>query len=103
MPYNYFWQERRAKQVGVVPNEPLSPDARRALIHWGGLLGILSIFFFIVPQALIAIAPWQMTALTARVALILQTSPIIALGFHHDDRSAAPRRSCRAASIQDAP
>jgi hypothetical protein len=89
MPYNYFWQERRAKQVGVVPNEPLSPDARRALIHWGGLLGILSIFFFIVPQALIAIAPWQMTALTARafVSWLLAVAALMLSMAYENDRT----------------
>ena len=64
----YLWQERRARQLSsVVPTEPLPPDVRSALLHWGGLLAILTIFFFVFPQALIASAPWQMTPLTARL------------------------------------
>jgi hypothetical protein len=63
----YFWQERRARRAAsAMPAEPLAPDVRNALLHWGGVLAILTIFFFIVPQALIAIAPWPMTPLTAR-------------------------------------
>ncbi len=63
----YLWQERRARQLAsAVPAEPLPPDVRRGLIHWGGALVILTLFFFVVPQALIAIAPWPMTPLTAR-------------------------------------
>jgi hypothetical protein len=63
----YFWQERRARRLAsAMPAEPLAPDVRNALLHWGGVLAILTIFFFIVPQALIAIAPWPMTPLTAR-------------------------------------
>jgi hypothetical protein len=63
----YLWQERRARgAASVAPSEPLPRDVQSALLHWGGLLAILTIFFFIVPQALIAIAPWPMTPLTAR-------------------------------------
>jgi hypothetical protein len=63
----YIWQERRARlAASAAPPEPLPPEVRSALIHWGGALAILTIFFFIVPQALIAIAPWPMTPLTAR-------------------------------------
>jgi hypothetical protein len=63
----YLWHERRARGVtSVAPSEPLPPDVRSALLHWGGALAILTIFFFIFPQALIAIAPWPMTPLTAR-------------------------------------
>jgi hypothetical protein len=63
----YLWQERRARPLAsALPTEPLPPDVRSALLHWGGLLAVLTSFFFIVPQVLIAIAPWPMTPLTAR-------------------------------------
>jgi hypothetical protein len=63
----YIWHERRARRrSGLLPAQPLPSDARSALIHWGGLLALLAVFFFVVPGALIAVAPWQMTPLTAR-------------------------------------
>jgi hypothetical protein len=86
----YFWQERRAKQLGrVVPNEPLPADVRRALIHWGGLLGILAIVFFILPQLLIAIAPWQMTPLTVRafVSWLLAAAALMLSMAYENDRT----------------
>ena len=86
----YFWQERRARQLAsVVPNEPLPTDVRRALIHWGGLLGILAIFFFIFPQALIAIAPWQMTPLTVRafVSWLLAAAALMLSMAYENDRT----------------
>jgi hypothetical protein len=63
----YLWQERGARQLGAAPpNDPLPRDVRSALLHWGGLRAALALFFFIVPAALIAIAPWTFTPLTAR-------------------------------------
>jgi hypothetical protein len=63
----YVWQERRARRLGAVPPADALPrDVRSALLHWGGLLTALAVFFFGVPQALIAIAPWTLTPLTAR-------------------------------------
>ena len=64
----YLWHERRAQQVASAPPlEPLYPEVRQALRHWGSLAALVSIIIFIVPQAFIGFAPWQMTPLTARV------------------------------------
>jgi hypothetical protein len=86
----YLWQERRARQLDtVVPTEPLSPEARSALLHWGGLLAILTIFFFLFPQALIAIAPWSMTPLTARAfdSWLLAAAALMLSMAHENDRT----------------
>jgi hypothetical protein len=86
----YIWHERRARRMAsAVPTEPLPPDARRALIHWGGLLAIISGFFFIVPQALIAIAPWQMTPLTVRafVSWLLAVAALMLSMARENDRT----------------
>jgi hypothetical protein len=66
----YVWQERRARKLA--PDEPAAPlpsEVRTGLIHWGGLLTIVSLLLFIYPAPLIAAAPWPMTALTARALL----------------------------------
>jgi hypothetical protein len=64
----YLWHERRVRQQGgAVPQDPLSPDVRRALIHIGGLTTLLSFLLFILPRAFIAYAPWQVTPLSVRV------------------------------------
>jgi len=86
----YLWQERRARLAGsAAPAEPLPPDVRNALLHWGSLLAILAIFFFILPQALIAIAPWPMTPLTARafVSWLLGVGALMVSMAYENDRT----------------
>jgi hypothetical protein len=88
----YLWQERRARRVAnAAPAEPLPHDVRSALLHWGGVLAILTIFFFIVPQALIAIAPWQMTPLTARAfdSWLLAVAALMLSMAYENDRTRA--------------
>lgn len=64
----YLWHERGAHEPSnVVPRDPLLPDVRRTLLHIGGLTTLLSLLIFIVPQAFITFAPWQVTPLSARV------------------------------------
>jgi hypothetical protein len=64
----YVLQQRRARKLGsVVAPKPLPLVVRAALLFVGGLLTVLTISLFIFPQALIAVAPWSMTPLTARV------------------------------------
>ena len=64
----YIVQQRRARKLGsVVASQPLPLIVRAALLLVGGPLTLLTILLFIVPQALIAVAPWAMTPLTARV------------------------------------
>jgi len=69
--------------------QPLPSDARSALLHWGGLLAILTVFFFIFPQALIALAPWQMTPLTARAfdSWLLAVAALMLSMAHENDRA----------------
>jgi hypothetical protein len=63
----YIYLERKAKASGVVvPTEPLPPEVHKALLHWGGALGIIAVVLFLFPDILIANAPWRMTPLTTR-------------------------------------
>lgn len=63
----YVFHERRARRLGAaVPADPLAPDARRALWHWGALLTAVAALLFLFPQVLIPHAPWTMTPLTTR-------------------------------------
>ena len=50
---------------------------------------MLALFFFIVPQALIAIAPWTMTALTARalVSWLLAAGTLMLSMARENDRT----------------
>jgi len=86
----YLWQERRARQLASpLPAEPLPPEARSALWHWGGLLTALAIIVFVVPQILIANAPWAMTPLTARAfdAWLLAAGTLMLSMARENDRT----------------
>jgi hypothetical protein len=64
----YLWHERRARESSsAVPSDPLSADARRTLLHFGGVTTLLSLVMFGLPQLFIAFAPWPVTPLSARV------------------------------------
>lgn len=63
----YLYQQWRARRLGpAAPADPLAPDARRALLHWGALLALPAALIFVFPSLLTALAPWAMTPLTAR-------------------------------------
>jgi hypothetical protein len=86
----YVYEERRARRLGSqAPSQPLPREVRLALTHWGGLLTVLAIFFFSVPQALIAIAPWSMTPLTARalVSWLLAAGALMLSMARENDRT----------------
>lgn len=86
----YLWHEgRRRAAAGAVPLDPLSPDVRRTLIHFGGLTALLSILAFILPQSFLPFAPWQMTPLSLRVfAGFLFTAGTLMLSMaRENDRS----------------
>lgn len=86
----YLWHERRArKSTNIFPTDPLSADVRRTLIHAGGLTTLLSIMIFILPQAFIGFAPWQVTPLSARVfaGFLLAAGTMMLSMAHENDRS----------------
>ena len=86
----YLWHERRAQQsANALPSEPLQPEVRQALLHWGSLTALLSIIIFILPQAFIRIAPWQMDALSARVfaGFVLVAGALMISMARENDRS----------------
>jgi hypothetical protein len=65
---SYLWHERRAREsTAAISLELLSPEVRRTLLHIGSLTTLLSLLIFILPQAFLGFAPWQVTALSARV------------------------------------
>ena len=87
----YWLQERRLRRraSAAVATEPLLAVARLALLFWGGLLAAIAVFFFVAPQALIAIAPWPMTPLTARalVAWLLMAGALMLSMARENDRT----------------
>lgn len=86
----YLWQERRARQLASpIPTEPLPPEVKSTLMHWGGLLTALTVFIFIVPQVLIANSPWSMTPLTARAfdAWLLAAGTLMLSMARENDRT----------------
>lgn len=64
----YLWHERRAREsASALSSQPLLPEVRQALLHWGSLAALLSIILFALPSTFVAFAPWQMTPLSMRV------------------------------------
>jgi hypothetical protein len=86
----YLWHERRARDLHeTIPLDPLAPDVRRTLFHFGGLTTLLSLIMFIVPQAFIAFAPWPVTPLSARVfsGFLLAAGTLMLSMARENDRS----------------
>jgi hypothetical protein len=86
----YLWHERRARQsTNALSPDPLSPEARRTLLHIGSLTTLLSLLIFIVPQAFLAFAPWQVTPLSARVfaGFLLAAGTLMLSMVRENDRS----------------
>jgi hypothetical protein len=86
----YLVLERRSRQSAESPPpDPLPLDVRLALIHWGALLAVIAVFFFIAPQALMAVAPWPMTPLTARtlVSFLLAAAGVMLAMARENDRA----------------
>ena len=84
----YIYLERKRKQSGViVPSMPLPPEVRLPLIHWGIALAIVSLVLFILPDSLIANAPWRMTPLTVRAFvswLIALAALMLSMAYEND-------------------
>lgn len=86
----YLYLERKAKNSGVVvPTEPLAPDVRTALIHWGGALGIIAVVLYIFPSLLMDVSPWRMTPLTVRafVSWLIALSALMLSMARENDRT----------------
>jgi hypothetical protein len=86
----YLWHQRRSRESGnAVPLEPLPQDVRRTLLHIGGLTTLLSIIIFVLPQAFIVFAPWEITPLNARVfaGFLLAAGTLMLSMARENDRS----------------
>jgi hypothetical protein len=72
-----------------VSTEPLLPEVLRTLLHWGGAATVVTILIFILPQILIANAPWAMTPLTARafIAWLLAAGALMLSMARENDRT----------------
>jgi hypothetical protein len=91
--FGAWWFNRRT--------DPRSPDAAEVIIpnglRWllgfvGALTLIISLLLFLFPQAMIAVWPWTLTALTARVAGAMFALPgLVGLGIALDRRWSAAR------------
>ena len=87
---SYLWHERGAREsTEAISLEPLSPEVRRALLHIGSLTTFLSLLIFILPQAFIGFAPWQVTPLSARVfaGFLLAAGTLMLSMARENDRS----------------
>lgn len=88
----YLYLERKSKRSGVVvPPEPLPPEVRTALLHWGGALAVIAVVIFLFPDILIANAPWRMTPLTTRafVSWLLALGVLMLSMARENNRTAA--------------
>lgn len=62
----YYWHQQRAAPFPKPDDEQLPANLRIGMAVLGALLAAYAVLVFIVPAALIAIAPWQFTPLTTR-------------------------------------
>jgi hypothetical protein len=85
----FYWLQQRRARSASVPTMPLAREARLALLHWGGLLTLVTVVVFAFPQLLIAAAPWPMTPLTARAldGWLLATGTLMLSMARENDRA----------------
>jgi hypothetical protein len=64
-----WWRQRREFSWAMDDDDlKTALSTRRLLLLIGAISLAISLFFFVVPSVLIALAPWKLTPLTARVA-----------------------------------
>ncbi len=88
------WLRNRAyAQRQVEPDDLLLPWLLRAIIGFIGSITLLvSLFLFLAPQIMIAVWPWTLTPLTARVLGAMFSLPgIVGLGIAFEPRWSAAR------------
>jgi hypothetical protein len=85
----YYWHQQRAEPIPKAGDEPLPPNLRVVLTALGALLALYAVLVFVLPAALIAIAPWQFTPLTARAfsGWILATGILLLSCARENDRT----------------
>ena len=85
----YYWHQQRAAPIPKAGDEPLPPNLRLVLTALGALLALYAVLVFVLPAALIAIAPWQFTPLTARAlsGWILATGILLLSCARENDRT----------------
>jgi hypothetical protein len=63
----YLWHQKRSGPETPAPAEDQIPTwLRTALLVLGGLLSLVAVLAFFLPNVLIPVFPWKLTALTAR-------------------------------------
>lgn len=62
----YLWQQRRARMLPAVANDPPPAWLRRLFVIIGAGLSLAAVAIFLAPALLIPAFPWQLTPLTAR-------------------------------------
>jgi hypothetical protein len=99
--FGTWWFNRRT--------DPHTPDAAEVIIpqwlRWilggiGAVTLIISLLLFLIPSAMIAVWPWTLTPLTARVAGAMFALPgLVGLGIAFDQRWSAARIILQAQAI----
>ena len=96
-----WWRNRATAFTGLEENDLRFSKAARRVLGGGAVLGILAfVVVFVVPSILIALAPWKLTPLTARVFAgwtILTLSTVLNVAL--DGRWSATRYLMEAAMV----
>jgi hypothetical protein len=96
------WLRNRRQDTGqVAANEILLPRSLRVVLGIiGGVTLLVSLFLFLFPQSMMAIWPWTLTPLTARVAGAMFALPgLVGLGIALEPRWSAARTILQAQSF----
>jgi hypothetical protein len=89
LTFFYVWHQRRVAPLPGTVDEPLPSGLRLGIGILGALLFLFGFAAFILPDTLIALMPWQFTALTMRAlsGWIVATGAMLLSAAHENDRA----------------
>lgn len=100
LPFLWYRNQRPANASGMVRQGQLPPLSRWAFGLLGAVLTVAAVLLLLIPELMIAIWPWTLTPLTARVMAAMFILPgLVGLSIAYDGSWSSARYLLRAQAI----